>query len=191
MENKKEDLRVIKTRKAITEAFRKLALDSDLKNLTVKDITDEAMISRKTFYLHYRGIEDLFIDVQQQFMNEIFESLGSSMNTRNGEEAFRKTLLHLARTPQWSYLICSRYDYRHIWDTVDSNPQVFNDFIPNKYYLEYVIPYLINAIRSLFCQWYQSGMKLPAEKMASLATEIVFSGIRNFDNAIEDNDLLP
>lgn len=56
MEN---DLRVIKTKKAIREAFIALVEEKGYRHVSVSDITQRAMINRNTFYLHYMDKEDL------------------------------------------------------------------------------------------------------------------------------------
>src|SRR5699024_9951307 len=55
----KSDLRVIKTRKSIMQAFIKLSDEKDFKNITIKDITLESLINRATFYYHFSDTYDL------------------------------------------------------------------------------------------------------------------------------------
>lgn len=57
---KKQDLRVIRTRKMIVEAFIKLVQKNGLDDLTVQEIADEAMINRATFYAHFKDKQDLY-----------------------------------------------------------------------------------------------------------------------------------
>lgn len=47
------DLRVIKTRKNIEEAFIYLLGQKDFHKITIQDILDKALINRTTFYKHY------------------------------------------------------------------------------------------------------------------------------------------
>lgn len=56
---RKIDRRVIKTRKAIMEAFNRLVSRNSMEKITVSAIAREADIDRKTFYLHYSSIDDL------------------------------------------------------------------------------------------------------------------------------------
>ncbi|MBP3866799.1 MAG: TetR/AcrR family transcriptional regulator [Eggerthellaceae bacterium] len=56
---KKLDRRVVRTRKAIMEAFETLLETHRLDKITVSAIAREADIDRKTFYLHYGSIGDL------------------------------------------------------------------------------------------------------------------------------------
>jgi len=51
--NNKQDLRIIKTRKAITDAMSKLLETQNFKHITVSDLCEEALVSRATFYVHF------------------------------------------------------------------------------------------------------------------------------------------
>lgn len=55
----KEDLRVIKTKQRIISTFLKLLDEKSFEEMTVKEITEQAQIGRKTFYLHYYDKYDL------------------------------------------------------------------------------------------------------------------------------------
>ncbi|MDP4153759.1 MAG: TetR/AcrR family transcriptional regulator [Bacillota bacterium] len=65
------DLRVVKTRRLIIDAFVKLLDEKGFKNITVNDISDKAMINRSTFYLHYMDKFDLL----QKLVNEAIENI--------------------------------------------------------------------------------------------------------------------
>ncbi len=70
----KQDLRVIKTEKAIKDAFGSLLATTSYYDISVKDICDKALINRNTFYLHYSSKGDLlnaiFIDVEHNFKED-------------------------------------------------------------------------------------------------------------------------
>lgn len=55
----KTDPRVVRTRKLIMDSFIKLSESKEFRDITVKDITTEAMINRATFYYHFEDIYDL------------------------------------------------------------------------------------------------------------------------------------
>ena len=59
MTQKKTDPRVLRTRKLIMDSFIELSSIKEFKDITVKDITEEAMINRATFYYHFEDIYDL------------------------------------------------------------------------------------------------------------------------------------
>ena len=53
------DLRILKTERAIKNAFTLLRAKKELEKITVKELCEEACINKSTFYAHYRDIYDL------------------------------------------------------------------------------------------------------------------------------------
>lgn len=53
------DRRTERTRKALNDALVALILRKGYEAITVQDVIDEANVGRSTFYMHYRGKEDL------------------------------------------------------------------------------------------------------------------------------------
>ena len=47
---KKEDLRVVKTKEIIRNTFKNMILEMDYDYITIKELTERAKINRKTFY---------------------------------------------------------------------------------------------------------------------------------------------
>lgn len=56
---RKQDLRVVKTKTLIKNSFLELIEEKGYSKVSVTDIVDKAMINRNTFYLHYLDKEDL------------------------------------------------------------------------------------------------------------------------------------
>lgn len=59
MAETKKDPRIIRTRRLIMDSFIGLSEKKEFKDITIKDITAEAMINRATFYYHFEDIYDL------------------------------------------------------------------------------------------------------------------------------------
>ena len=64
MEDKKTDIRIIKTRRAIQAAFLRLMKEKGFAAVTVKDIIRDAEINRSTFYAHYEDKYDLLESIE-------------------------------------------------------------------------------------------------------------------------------
>lgn len=73
--NRKNDLRVIKTKRAIHTAFAELLSEKNMDDITVTDIASRAVINRKTFYNNYRGVYELVDELE----NEIIRTFDSAM----------------------------------------------------------------------------------------------------------------
>lgn len=63
-----EDLRVRSTRKLLQQAFIECTIEKGFAALTVRDITERAMVNRSTFYRHYLDKYDLL----EQYLNEMY-----------------------------------------------------------------------------------------------------------------------
>ena len=68
----KTDLRIRRTKRAIRDAFFVLVAEKGFDAVTVKDITDHAMISRNTFYLHYEDKFDLLNKISNELMRKVY-----------------------------------------------------------------------------------------------------------------------
>lgn len=67
----KPDLRVLKTQRAIREAFTQLLAEKPFDNITVQDIIDRALVNRKTFYNHFCSKYDLAQQVMISVGNDL------------------------------------------------------------------------------------------------------------------------
>ena len=63
-----EDPRVHRTRKLLQQAFIELTVEKGFAALTVRDITERAMMNRSTFYRHYLDKYDLL----EQYVDELY-----------------------------------------------------------------------------------------------------------------------
>lgn len=68
----KTDLRIRRTKKSIRDAFFELLDENGFDSVTVKDITDRALISRNTFYLHYEDKFDLLNKISNELMRKVY-----------------------------------------------------------------------------------------------------------------------
>jgi len=83
---KKEDLRILKTKKALMDAMSKLLEFRSFTQITVNDLCVEALISRTTFYLHFNDKYDLLknwlANIKSRIINDedTYEDLERCMN---------------------------------------------------------------------------------------------------------------
>ncbi len=81
---KKPDRRVTRTENAIHEAFQTLISEKKYSEISVKELTEKANITRKTFYLHYGTLDD----VLREYLSELVQDVRIEMTSRseNGDE---------------------------------------------------------------------------------------------------------
>lgn len=75
MENRKDDLRKIKTRMALDGAFTSLIKEKSFDDISVKDITERAMINRGTFYMHFQDKYELLNAYETELLSGLSKNL--------------------------------------------------------------------------------------------------------------------
>lgn len=84
--NKKDDLRVIKTRKLIYQTLLELMKEKTFEEIKVSDICSKAMINRSTFYAHYEDKYELLVDflsnLKEEFAHELNENCKENLSIR-------------------------------------------------------------------------------------------------------------
>lgn len=76
---KTEDLRIIKTKRNIEQTFLRLLETTSFQKLTIKQILEEALINRGTFYHHYLDKYDLAERVSEKYIAEAEQLLEQAM----------------------------------------------------------------------------------------------------------------
>ena len=62
---KKEDRRVRRTKKLLTQALTQLLQEKQINEITVKELTDLADMNRGTFYLYYKDMFDMLEKIEE------------------------------------------------------------------------------------------------------------------------------
>lgn len=71
MADRTDDRRVRKTKKALRQGLVSLLSRKNLKDISVRELTDEADLHRGTFYVHYRDIYDLYDRTWREMLEEV------------------------------------------------------------------------------------------------------------------------
>ncbi len=80
-QEKKEDRRVRRTKKLLVQALTELMQQKQVKEITVRELTDLADMNRGTFYLYYKDIYDMLDRIEDSLFNGLNDILD-----RHGED---------------------------------------------------------------------------------------------------------
>ena len=84
---KKEDRRVRRTKKLLTQALTQLLQEKQINEITVKELTDLADMNRGTFYLYYK---DMF-DMLEKIEDGMFEALNAIISLHEHDDVSQQT----------------------------------------------------------------------------------------------------
>ena len=185
-EMKKEDRRVRRTRKILTQALTELLQQKQVNEITVKELTDLADMNRGTFYLYYKDIYDMLEKIQ----DEMFEKLNTIFALREDEKVTEQTkpiLLDLFRFIEENQEMCRvllspngdmnflhrlnevmREKCLHLYQSAGPNGTE-DDF---DYHYSFIVFGCAGIIRS----WVNRGCPESAEEMAELTSRMILSG---------------
>ncbi|MCM1533249.1 MAG: TetR family transcriptional regulator C-terminal domain-containing protein [Corallococcus sp.] len=69
----KENQRIRLTKKLLKEGLLRLLKEKELREISITELCSECEINRATFYRHYSVPKDILLDVQKDFINELYE----------------------------------------------------------------------------------------------------------------------
>lgn len=201
MEQPSQDRRVRRTRKRLQAALAALLREKDLKDITVRELTELADVNRGTFYTHYKDLYDMREQVEQELFQQLTEVL-SAYDVGNSRGSLRPILTAVFRfilenqelfatiLGGGEALFFSRLQ-RLIYDMYLREWNGFYDLgsaSGTNYYLEFVVAGVVGLVRA----WAQGGMAESTEDMAALAEQMIVSGLpHRTDNAPQTDAARP
>ncbi len=95
MEAEKMDRRVRRTRNLLLQGLIRLMNEKDIKDISVRELSDLADINRGTFYLHYTDIYDMVGKIEDELFVEFNNILDRNLSTRAQAIAPQATLFDI------------------------------------------------------------------------------------------------
>lgn len=182
MARTKIDRRIIKTKRAISVALLQLLSEKPLEEITITELTLKADINRKTFYLHYTGIEDVANELIAKGDAIFTEALESSLTEGNvfipakflecihgkineQPEIFRafcleNTCAFFLRALGEKCMTALMAVYRNYTDISDAS-------------LRLCLSYMAHGVLNLYVDWVRNPSPLPLAEVTALAVRLV------------------
>ena len=185
-EIKREDRRVRRTRKILTQALTELLQQKQVNEITVKELTDLADMNRGTFYLYYKDIYDMLEKIQ----DEMFEKLNTIFALRDGEKVTEQTkpiLLDLFRFIEENQEMCrvllspnGDMSFLHRLNEVlrEKCLHMYLDAEPaaNEEDFDYRYSFVVYGCAGIIRAWVGRNCPETPEQMAELANHLIVSG---------------
>ena len=182
--NRKSDLRVIKTKRAIHTAFAELLTEKDMDDITVTDIASRAIINRKTFYNNYRGVYELVDELE----NEVIRTFDTAMQEIdfvenpyavfmklteiiNSDMDFYGALLRSSRNAGLAHKIRQTLQQK-AQDLFASRV----DMPPDQ--MEVMMNYSISGIVAVYQSWFNSERRQLIEEVSDIVSRMCLAGLR-------------
>lgn len=186
----KMDRRIRRTRTLLANALTELIAEKNIKDITVKELCDAADINRGTFYLHYKDIYDMAAQIEQ----DILDCFAALLTKHQPNElrldpypllydifcfiAENAAICKMLLSPNGdiSFLMQIKTLFRecflNVWN-LSSDTTAPAQF-------DYVYSFIATGSVGLIENWLISDQPESPEEIASLAANIITTGMRSF-----------
>ena len=182
---KKEDRRVRRTKKLLTQALTQLLQEKQINEITVKELTDLADMNRGTFYLYYKDVFDMLEKIE----DGLFEALDEIVSLHEHDDVSHQTtpiLLDLFHFIEENQEMCrvllsphGDMNFLHRLNQVvrEKCLQMWpNEEDKKDATFEYHYSFVVYGCVGVFRAWLNGNCQEPAEKMAEMADGMIRRG---------------
>ena len=190
------DRRILRTKKAIRQAFLSLLSEIPFEDITVSALSERAGINRKTFYLHYPSTRSLFDEIRREEELRIsslpcFKTLGEKepdpyqifleLNRLIEED---RALYRALFSPVSGTITLQKIKERIL---ESDELKILRHARPD---IDYYLDYTISGLFSLYLRWLSDPNHISIEELAHIATELTHNGFTPLQEAAKQNPAL-
>lgn len=180
------DRRIVKTQAAIHRALEELVCEKPPQRITVAEITRRANIHRKTFYLHYNSVDELFREELESMKQDYADTIDSIPPTMSIADINRVFFDFAGRQgPLFEQLVVSP-EYRHYAERFFHMNLVHNRARHNPYAhlsreeQNTINTFLVAGTLDMYRQWIADGKTMPLDELVTLSTQLLSHGAAQF-----------
>ena len=183
---KTEDRRVKRTKKALRDCLFQLLDEKTVEEITVKELTAMADINRSTFYFHYKDIDDMIMQIQNEiyaiFERDVIRSATQFITREDFVQYLVRFLTFCKEREKICKFVMSNDPKNNLSKRIKSGlmmcipdtKKVFAEDDPKRYLTDYAVA----GFWQLILQWMYDGMKIPPNEMAAFLANVYFYGSR-------------
>lgn len=180
----KEDLRVVKTKQAISLAFISLVEEKGFENVKIIDIANRANVNRNTIYLHYESKEMIVEDLLDSTFNasvsdfDIASYVTSRTSKKKSEEMFTSIFEIISQNIEFYRIILTDQNLSgYLTLKLKRIKQFILDALKSNLKNEIIVEYVVSGIFGIFRNWivYDRGS---IEENVKLISELALSNMR-------------
>ena len=190
-EKRAPDRRVIKTKRAIKNAFAKLLSQKDINDITISDIAAEADINRKTFYNYYAGVHEVIDEIENDVVSHFDAALTEIdfKNSLNRPNLIFEKLTNIINADMdfFGYLLSMNSNVSlssKITDMLTGKVKtlIMQYVDVDEVHVDIMLEFMISGMVAVYRRWFNSDRSEPVEEISSQIKTLAFQGLNGFLN---------
>ena len=183
---KKQDRRIIKSKKAIKKAFMSILATNDINDITIKNIADLADVDRKTVYNYYNGTYEILNEIENEMVstiNDAVASLDVEGNLDQQINIFKKITEVINENFEfYSILMKLNYDSQLIKKLIslfsEYAKKILNKFkLPNGVSVEFASTFIASGVLNTYYKWFNSEKSISLDDLSNQLYILVTNSI--------------
>ena len=172
--NKKNNLRFQENENIMIDVFVELLKRKPFEKISVKDICDESLVNRTTFYAHFQDIFELKEHAEQRFEKELLNELEIN-NEINHKELIKQIIKIVKEKKEYYQIYFNGLGYSRMkwgFDTlIDLGIHQYNHRIlnnKNNSFIDYQFSFFFNGMVSILSRWLNHDCDMDENELAEL-----------------------
>ena len=192
----RQDRRVVRSKRAIVQAFERLLLERPLEEITVSAIAREAGVDRKTFYQHYGSIDGLIDAIAAEAVGYVLDAVEEARSAADGgdDERFSMFFSRVNEVVCRDIAVSRRYfesvptdklleHMREPFARGIIERRLLARDVPDAY-VECCTSYVLGGLIAAYRSWLLSNRSMPIEEMVSMVGILVEHGAAGFEGSL-------
>ena len=186
LHNHSSDRRVLRTKKAIRNAFAALLVEKEVGDITVREIAELADINRKTFYNYYAGVHEVVDEIE----NEVISNFASVLERVDWQHAVEEPYSLIS---QVTMIIHTDLDFYGNLFTMNGNSSLSGKIVAllkenirgalgdrinaDDLAADTALVYTLNGMLAAYQNWFHNGKQQPIEELSDTISKLCFYGL--------------
>ena len=180
------DRRVLKTKRAIRNAFAKLTAEKDINDITIIELAAAADINRKTFYNYYSDVYQVIEDIERDILQS-YEVLLGNVEFKQSMDApyslFERFSKLINMDPEFFGCLLSMSGNTQMITRImrllkdKTREKMVSQLDIEEYKADIMIDYVLSGMLSVYQHWFASDRSVPIEEVTQIISTMSFSGI--------------
>ena len=190
MKTDKTDRRVRRTKSLLLHGLIQLVAEKDIKDISVKELSDLADINRGTFYLHYNDIYDMLAQIEDELFIEFHEILDRTLNSDSAifspQSTLQEIFSFLERHRDVARAMMSPHgDLAFVNRLKDLVKERMGNLLVTKqttYDNSYMEAFTVSGCIGVIESWLKQQTPPPAEEMAVICGNMLAKGLGLYED---------